>query len=112
MSEYQKNNRDQANRRTREYAKRNRGKMAACWAKWNAAKLQATPSWADLDAIEAVYIEAARLTRETGISHHVDPIYPLQSDWCCGLHVVENLQILPHVENVRKSNRRIPGLHD
>lgn len=67
--------------------------------------VRATPTWADLDKIEAIYDEAARLTRETGIKHHVDHFYPLRSKTMCGLHVETNLQILTAVDNLRKSNK-------
>lgn len=70
-----------------------------------ARKLRATPSWANKEAIYAFYKEAARLTKLTGIEHHVDHIYPLKSKWMCGLHVETNLQILTKTENLRKSNR-------
>lgn len=61
--------------------------------------------WADLDAIRAIYAEAARLTAETGIRHEVDHYYPLQGEIVCGLHCEANLQILTKAENIRKKNR-------
>ena len=73
--------------------------------KRRAAKINRTPSWADMDAIRAVYLEARRLTRETGIAHHVDHIVPLQGKRVCGLHVHHNLQILTGPENCKKNNR-------
>lgn len=73
--------------------------------KRRAAKLQRTPAWADLDAIRAVYLEAQRRTRETGIQHHVDHEIPLQGRLVSGLHVHNNLQILTGSENSKKRNR-------
>lgn len=81
---------------------------AASAAKRRAAKLQATPPWADLDAIAAFYAVARRLTDETGIAHHVDHIVPLQHPLICGLHVENNLQILTTDDNIAKSNRWTP----
>jgi hypothetical protein len=72
--------------------------------KRRAAKLKRTPSWADLEAMRGIYAEAARLTRDTGIPHAVDHIYPLQGKLVSGLHVSGNLQILTASENSRKRN--------
>ena len=89
----------------RRYAALNKGKKAAHCAKRHAAKLRATPPWADLAAIERVYALAAEMTRQTGELHHVDHIAPLQGDIVCGLHVAENLRVITALENIRKHNR-------
>lgn len=68
-------------------------------------KRKAIPQWADRKAILAFYKEARRLTKETGIMHHVDHILPISHPLLCGLHVETNLQVLPALENARKSNR-------
>lgn len=73
--------------------------------KRRAAKINRTPPWADLEAMRAIYAEARRLTRETGIPHHVDHDIPLQGKLVSGLHVHNNLQILTGSENSRKRNR-------
>ena len=70
-----------------------------------ASKLRAMPSWANKDAIKAFYIEAARITRETGIPHHVDHIIPLRGKYVWGFHVEGNLQVIPARENLRKNNK-------
>ncbi|KMO33922.1 hypothetical protein VQ02_19870 [Methylobacterium variabile] len=91
--------------RNKEYASANRAKYLAHTRSRQARKMQATPVWADLKKIEAIYAEAARLTAETGVPHHVDHIYPLRGKTMCGLHVENNLQILTAVENLSKGNR-------
>lgn len=52
--------------------------------------------------IRALYAEAVRLSRTTGIAHHVDHIIPLKHG---GKHVIENLQIITATENMKKGAR-------
>lgn len=92
------------------WAKANPHKVNALIAKRTAAKLQATPAWADQSAIERIYAEAARLTKETGERHEVDHIVPLQGRIVRGLHWEGNLQVLPKAENISKHNRYWPGM--
>jgi hypothetical protein len=89
----------------RNWAKNNRSAITANAAKRKGQKANATPVWADLDLVKAFYLEAERLTHETGVEHHVDHIFPLQGENSCGLHVETNLQVLPWKENLQKSNK-------
>jgi hypothetical protein len=73
-----------------------------------AREKQATPSWADSKAIRAFYVESARRSADTGVQHHVDHIVPLQGKTVCGLHVENNLQVMPGGENQSKGNRWWP----
>lgn len=73
------------------------------------AQKQATPPWADREAILAMYREAARRTIETGVRHSVDHIVPLRGKDVCGLHVESNLQILTFAENASKGARHRNG---
>lgn len=67
------------------------------------------PAWKKLlwlePAIDEIYRERDRLTLETGILHHVDHIFPVNHPRCCGLTVPWNLQVIPALENIRKSNK-------
>jgi hypothetical protein len=95
-----------------EYYKKNsvtlQPKITAQTAKRYAQKVGATPAWADQKAILTFYQEAAKITAETGIHHHVDHIVPILSTKVCGLHVQHNLQILEMTANIRKGNRHWP----
>ena len=69
---------------------------------------QATPSWVDKRKLHEIYKNRVDISNETGIIHHVDHIYPLRGELVCGLHVPENLQIIPAYENMEKSNKYTP----
>lgn len=84
---------------------RNPGKVAADSMFRHATKLMATPKWVDRQAIDKIYKMAAEVTRNTGIKHQVDHIYPLRGRGFVGLHVPWNLQILTAKENMSKGNR-------
>lgn len=83
----------------REWRKRNPHKHIAYRAARKAAKLRATPLWANLKAIALIYEEAAK----KGLS--VDHIIPLQGKKVCGLHVANNLQLMPLAANLAKGNK-------
>lgn len=84
---------------------KNRHKFVARVARRRSAKIQATPLWADFDAIEKIYAEARRLSDETGVPHEVDHIYPLRGKNVCGLHVHTNLRIVTRRINRSKGNK-------
>jgi hypothetical protein len=102
--------REQELAQAREWKRQNKARCQALVAKRIAAKIRATPPWADQEKITAFYAEAIRLSEETGIKYHVDHIVPLQSKWVCGLRVHTNLQVIPGSENQAKSNRYWPDM--
>ena len=53
-------------------------------------------------AIQAIYEESQRLTKETGVQHHVDHIKPLAAG---GRHHPDNLQVITAVENLSKGSK-------
>jgi hypothetical protein len=94
--------------KTRLRVKNNRGQYNAYGAKYRAKKLQQTPSWVgpeEFKQIETLYNECVRLTKETGIQHHVDHYYPLNSSKGSGLHCLANLRIITATENLTKGSK-------
>lgn len=100
-------NRDRGRNSARQWRLRNPEKHCAKEALRRAGKLKATPTWANLSAIEVLYSKAQALSRETGVLHHVDHIIPLNGVNVSGLHVEYNLQVITAFDNISKSNRLI-----
>ncbi len=84
------------------------GGIGDCFIRRNDALKKATPKWSNKNEIRKIYEEAKRISAKTGIKHDVDHIFPIQGKTVSGLHVIENLQIIPASENRKKSNRSIP----
>jgi len=103
--EYCKRWNDKNVEKRKQWQKTNVNKIKSYSARRRALKQQAIASWANFKEIEKIY-EAC----PSGF--HVDHIYPINSDYMCGLHVETNLQILTAEENFKKSNRVWPGQLD
>ena len=97
-------NRDIVRKAQAKYRLANKGYYYAKTMERLARKKMAVPKWADLEAIDEVYKEA----KYHGLE--VDHIVPLQSPLVCGLHVWDNLQLLPKRENIAKGNRHWPDM--
>ena len=105
---YQEENKEEIKNKRHIWGQQNKDKVNAAKAKRRAAKIKRTPHWLteeDFKKIREIYKEAQRLTKETGIQHHVDHIIPLRGENVSGLHVPDNLQILTATENIRKYNK-------
>jgi hypothetical protein len=105
-AEWYINNREIASQNGKEWRAANPHKVAAKQARRRATLLQATPAWADNLKIDGIYAASA----QSEIECHVDHIVPLNSKFVCGLHCEANLQILPALENIKKSNRHWPDM--
>lgn len=92
---------EQIQRYSRSYYERNRHRYAARDIARRARTEQATPPWADTEAIRAIYAEAGRRIA-AGEQVHVDHIIPLCGLLVCGLHVHGNLRIVPARVNLSK----------
>ena len=91
-----------------EYRKSNKSKINARNAKRRALQLKATPKWLtdiDFERMANAYKLAELQTKLTGSQWHVDHFYALKGKEVCGLHVPNNLRVIPWLENVKKGNR-------
>ncbi|SRR6266404_3581489 len=95
--EYRKKNLELFARYQRDFKKKYPERHAAQEAKRRAVKLKRTPCWANLGNIKIIYINCPK-------GFHVDHIIPLCGKNVCGLHVENNLQYLPAIDNLKKAN--------
>jgi hypothetical protein len=102
------NNIDKNREKQLDKQKNNPSLYAAHTAKRRAAILCRTPKWLtehDLAGIKKFYVLADELSKAYGFKWHVDHIIPLQGKYVSGLHVANNLQVIPASVNIAKHNR-------
>ena len=120
---YRSKNKEKADSASRAWVERNKehvAKRKKAWRVINKAHVNAynrtrkamiknrVPSWVDSElqwVINEAYLLAQMRTNMTGFKWHVDHIIPLQGRTVCGLHVPENLQVIPEIHNLKKSNK-------
>lgn len=71
---------------------RNRNKLR------NLIVRQQRPKWANIQKIRHIYDNCPD-------GYHVDHVIPLRGKTVCGLHIETNLQYMPALENIKKSNK-------
>ena len=124
-AKWSKNNRERHRARTNKWRKSNPSDFSASCKKWrdnnrhildankskyDALQLQAYPAWANDFFIKEIYDLAKLRTKIMGFPWHVDHIVPINSPVVCGLHWEKNLQVIPAIQNVKKSNKHWPDM--
>lgn len=92
----------------RVYRQANRAKVNALAKAYKVRKKNRIPKWVDKDhmwLIKEAYELAQLRTELFRFSWHVDHIIPIQGELVSGLHVIENLQVIPGIENIKKKNK-------
>lgn len=70
---------------------------------------RATPPWANKFFISEAYHLAKLREKVVGGKWHVDHVIPLRGKLVCGLHVENNLQVIPASINVHKHAKFTPA---
>ena len=76
---------------------------------------KAIPAWyGELDSLVEIEASSLCILREaqTGFKWHVDHVIPIAGKLVCGLHIHNNLAVIPAAENLRKNRKFDPsGVH-
>lgn len=108
VAAYAQANPEKGVQRSRRYAMKHPEKMVDAVSKRRAAKRNQYPLW-DRELTDFVSAEASLLARIRGelfgFKWHVDHVVPLRGKEVRGLHVWNNLRVIPGFLNVRKSNK-------
>lgn len=99
------NNKDRWNELARIRAHNNPEKIYAHTVLMRLKRKNRFPLWANKIKIQEIYKDCKNISQLTGIQHEVDHIIPLCGKYVSGLHVENNLRIIPKTENRLKSNK-------
>jgi len=105
---WRKANPERAAELSRKTRLKHKARILANKAKYRAAKRNKTPIWVDKEhlwLIKQAYELAILRTKQFGFLWHVDHIIPLNGVNVSGLHVIENIQVIPAAENLLKNNK-------
>lgn len=103
-----------------DYRKRNPEATAELNARRRAAKGQAIPPWGKeqtKQAFKELKAAAKILEQASGVKYHIDHIVPLKGKIhgihvVCGLHVYNNLAVVPALDNLQKNCTTWPNMPD
>lgn len=104
---YYDNHKESIAQRRRYYAN-NLAKIVAANALIKLRRQLRAPAWLSDEQIAEIrefYLLSAEISKRTKVKYHVDHIVPLLGKNVSGLHVPWNLQVIPAMDNLRKSNK-------
>lgn len=103
-------NRQKLSERSKSYAEAHPESVAAAVQKLRAKRIKRVPCWhGELDDFavkEAILLCKAR-KEATGLDWHVDHMIPMNAKKASGLHVWNNIQVIPAFLNLHKQNKMI-----
>jgi hypothetical protein len=97
----------------KDYYEENKGSVRAGDSRKRASRFKRVVDWGGEYAEttrhreQALHEMAVQLEAATGRAYNVDHMYPLQGRLVCGLHVCDNLQVIPQALNNAKLNKFI-----
>lgn len=103
------NNREKHRASQRKWKNENKALVNHHTALRRAKKKKATPLWADINRIKYIYAHCQWLNKTFNCNMQVDHIVPLNGKNICGLHIHQNLQVIPAEENIKKNNSFLGG---
>lgn len=108
MMQWRKQNQKHVSVYSKEYRNKNKSHYNYLCQLRKISLIQRTPQWLtedDLWLIKEAYLLAYLRAKMFGFPWHVDHKIPLRGRFVSGLHVPENLQVIPWIENQRKTNK-------